>query len=82
MTSGGFLVRKEYDASRDPIELVHSEHLIASVFYLHERFEVRLSFDNLTDEAYYLGADPYFGANAYITPAPGRQARLSVGYRF
>lgn len=28
MTSGGFLVRKEYDASRDPIELVHSEHLM------------------------------------------------------
>jgi hemerythrin-like domain-containing protein len=28
MTSGGFLVRKGLDASRDPIELVHSEHLM------------------------------------------------------
>lgn len=28
MTSGGFLVRKGHDASRDPIELVHAEHLL------------------------------------------------------
>ena len=46
--------------------------LNASVRYATERWEVGVAVENLTDEDYYLGADPIFAANTLLTKAPER----------
>jgi hypothetical protein len=51
-------------------------------FYRAETWESMLSFENFTNEDYFLGAEPVFGANTLLTKAPGASARWSVTWRF
>ncbi len=46
------------------------------------RWEVSLAVDNLTNESYFLGAEPVFGANTLITKAPPRTIRLTATWKF
>ncbi|MBE2214790.1 MAG: hypothetical protein IAE82_13035 [Opitutaceae bacterium] len=46
------------------------------------RWSAELSCENLTDEDYFLGFEPVFGANTLLTKAPGRVARLTVKFQF
>lgn len=55
----------------------------ANVWYEAERWKAMLSLENLTEEDYFLGADPNFAANNLLTKAPEDiQAKLSVTIPF
>lgn len=56
----------------DSSVLVH-----ANLFYRHERFEVMLSVENLTNEDYFIGSEPEFGANTLITKGEERRYELT-----
>ncbi|MEM0955160.1 MAG: TonB-dependent receptor plug domain-containing protein [Pseudomonadota bacterium] len=53
-------------------ELPEATIFNTSLRYTAERWEVAVGVDNLTDEEYFLGADPIFGANTLVTKAPER----------
>ena len=63
---------------RLPSSLVWS----GAVSFRAESWSIELSCENLTDEDYFLGFEPVFGANTLLTKAPGRVARLTVGVEF
>lgn len=52
------------------------------IFYEREAWSIRINIENLTDERYFLGAEPEFGANTLITQGPGRSYELSVRLAF
>ena len=54
----------------------------AAISYRAARWSAELSCENLTDEDYFLGFEPVFGANTLVTKAPGRVARLTVAFEF
>lgn len=54
----------------------------ASLFYRKPTWEITLAMENVTDEDYFLGADPVFAANTLITKAPGFNGKLSYTYKF
>ena len=58
MTSGGFPIRKGQDASRDPLELVHSEHLMMR--------EVLDSIDRLVLEPRWRSPDSVLSIYGYL----------------
>jgi iron complex outermembrane recepter protein len=53
-----------------------------SVFYRRPRWDVTLTLQNLTNEDYFIGAEPVFAANTIITKAPEFEGKLSVTVRF
>ncbi len=53
-------------------ELPEATIVNTSVRYTADRWMLALGVDNLTDEEYFLGADPIFGANTLLTKAPER----------
>lgn len=53
-----------------------------SIFYHHPRWDATLSVENITDEDYFIGADPVFAANTIITKAPGTTAKVRVTLKF
>lgn len=64
--------------------LVLPESLVwrSSVHWRRGPFTARLGIDNLTNEAYFLGADPLFAHNNLVTKAPGRSGKLTVTWDF
>lgn len=54
----------------------------AGVSYSTEKWEAGVSFENLTDEDYYLGADPVFAANTLLTKAPERTVLTALKIKF
>ncbi len=54
----------------------------ATLAYHTRRWALSLAVDNLTNENYFLGAEPVFGANTLITKAPPRTARLTATWKF
>lgn len=54
----------------------------ASVFYKRPTWDLTLSVENLTDEDYFSGADPVFGAGTIITKAPEVNYKVSYTYKF
>lgn len=46
------------------------------------RLGLRIDATNLFAERTFLGSDPTFASNAIVTPAPGREARLTVEWNF
>jgi len=50
--------------------------------YETELWNIRLNVENLFEEDYFSGSDPYFSSNAIVTKAPGREFQLSVTRRF
>lgn len=50
----------------------------AAVSYRAGSWSAELSCENVTDEDYFLGFEPVFGANTLVTKAPGRVLRLTV----
>jgi iron complex outermembrane receptor protein len=53
-----------------------------SVSYERPTWELRLAIENLTDEDYFLGSDPIFGAGTLITKAPEREFKVAYTYKF
>lgn len=50
--------------------------------YSTDTWEVGIAVENLTDEDYYLGADPVFAANTLLTKAPERTVLGSLKFNF
>ncbi|MGJ3242806.1 MAG: TonB-dependent siderophore receptor [Opitutales bacterium] len=81
--TGGFVWRDEYWHNYDRTILLPSSTIASlNVFYETDKFEVLLGVENLTDEDYFLGADPEFGANTLLTKAPERNYRAQFTYKF
>jgi iron complex outermembrane recepter protein len=53
-----------------------------ALFYRASAYEITLSVENITNEDYFLGAEPVFGANTLITKAPELNAKLAVTLKF
>jgi len=65
------------------LEIDSSTVLSMNLWYRIEAFELLLSIDNLTEEDYFIGADPNFAANNLITKAPEEmQAKLTLTIPF
>jgi iron complex outermembrane receptor protein len=54
----------------------------ATLAWRNDRWEASLAVDNLTNEEYFTGSEPVFGANTLITKAPPRTLRLTVTRKF
>jgi iron complex outermembrane receptor protein len=81
--SGGIVHQDSYWHNYDrTLRLDSSLVANANLSWENEVWEVIVSVDNLTDEDYFLGADPEFAANTLITKAPGREYFLTVKYKF
>ena len=81
--SGGFVYSDAYYHNFDQtLRIPSSTVASANVFYRRPEWEILLGVDNLTDEDYFTGSEPGFGANTLITKAPGIEARLSFKYKF
>ncbi len=79
----GLIVRDGYFHNYDRT-LTVDDSLVAnaSLFYRAEKWEVSLGIENLTDEDYFVGADPEFAANTLITKGEERRYDLTFSYRF
>lgn len=53
-----------------------------SVYYRRPTWDLTLAVENLTDEDYFTGAEPIFGAGTILTKAPSTQFKLTYAYRF
>jgi iron complex outermembrane recepter protein len=53
-----------------------------SIFYRTPRYEIRLTVENLTNEDWFYGADPFFAASGIITKAPERTFKATFTYNF
>jgi len=81
--SGGFVYSDEYWHNYDRTLRLDSYVVTnANLSWSNDVWEVMFSVENLADEDYFLGADPEFAANTLITKAPGREAFLTVKYKF
>jgi iron complex outermembrane receptor protein len=81
--SGGPVWQEEFYLSFDRnIELPDALIWNFNVGYRGDKWEVGLSIDNLTNEEYFLGADPVFGANTLVTKAPETTYLFSLKYKF
>jgi len=81
--SGGPTWQEEFYLSFDrTIELPDALIWSLGIAYETEKWELSLTVDNLTNEDYYLGADPTFGANTLVTKAPETTYLVSVKYKF
>lgn len=81
--SGGIVHQDAYWHNYDhTLRLDSSLVANANLSWENDVWEVIVSVDNLTDENYFLGADPEFAANTLITKAPGREYFLTVKYKF
>jgi iron complex outermembrane recepter protein len=81
--SGGVVLSDSYYADYDnTIKLPVSVVANASIFYRKPTWEVALMVDNVTDEDYFSGADPYFAGAGIITKAPERSYKASYTYKF
>ena len=54
----------------------------ATLTWRARQLEVSLAVDNLTNESYFLGAEPVFGANTLITKAPPRTVRFTATWKY
>jgi len=50
--------------------------------YRTDKFEIKLSVENLTDDEYYYASDPIVGGNTLVTKAPSINTSLSFKYLF
>ncbi|MEM1222994.1 MAG: TonB-dependent receptor plug domain-containing protein [Verrucomicrobiota bacterium] len=81
--SGGPVWQEEFWLSFDRnIELPDALIWNANIEYENEKWKVGLSVENLTDEEYFIGADPTFGANTLVTKAPETTYIFSLKYKF
>jgi iron complex outermembrane receptor protein len=81
--SGGIVSNSAYWHNYDRTLRIDSSVVAnANLSWKNEKWEVLFSVENLTDEDYFLGADPEFAANTLITKAPGREYYLTVKYKF
>jgi outer membrane receptor protein involved in Fe transport len=81
--TGGPTWQEEFYLSFDrTIELPDALIWSLGIGYETEKWEVGLTIDNLTNEDYYLGADPTFGANTLVTKAAETTYLFSVKYKF
>jgi len=81
--SGGFVHSSAYWHNYDRTLRIDSSVVAnANLSWKDEKWEVLFSVENLTDEDYFLGADPEFAANTLITKAPGQEYYLTVKYKF
>lgn len=63
---------------RLPSSLVWS----AAVAFRRDAWSVELACENATDEDYFSGFEPVFGANTLLTKAPGRVVRMTLAREF
>ena len=54
----------------------------ASVFYKRPTWDLTVSLENATNEDYFSGADPIFGAGTIITKAPEANFKVAYTYKF
>jgi outer membrane receptor protein involved in Fe transport len=81
--SGGPIWQEEFDLSLDGnIELPDALVWNLNLGYKGDKWEAGLSIENLTNEDYFLGADPTFAANTLVTKAPETTYTFSVKYKF
>lgn len=81
--SGGPVWRDEFYHNIDnTLEIPDSLVWNLNLAYETEKWAFGLSIDNLTNEDYFLGADPIFGANTLVTKAPETTYIFSAKYKF
>jgi iron complex outermembrane receptor protein len=81
--SGGGVWSGSYWHNYDhTIKLPSTIVLNASVYFKKPTWDVTLSVENLTNEDYFSGSDPIFGAGTIITKAPETSFKLAYAYRF
>lgn len=81
--SGGFVQQQAYWHNYDRTLRIDSSLVAnANLSWENDVWEVIFSVDNLTDEDYFLGADPEFAANTLITKAAGREFFVTLKYKF
>lgn len=81
--SGGAIYQEEFYLNIDEtIELPDALIWNFNVSYATESWEIRASVENAFNEEYFLGADPIFGANTFVTKAPPTSYSLAFKYKF
>lgn len=53
-----------------------------SIYYKKPTWDITLYVENITDEDYFSGSDPIFGAGTIITKAPERNFKVAYTYKF
>ncbi len=81
--AGGLEWRDAYWHNFDrTIRLPEATLLRANIFYDAENWRLLFGVENLTNEDYFAGAEPFFAANTLLTKAPERTYRVSATLRF
>jgi iron complex outermembrane receptor protein len=81
--SGGPVWSESYWHNYDrTIKLPSTIVVNTSVFFKRPTWDLTLPVDNLTNEDYFSGADPIFGAGTIITKAPEANYNVSYTYKF